>query len=205
MTLSFWLILFDCLLWGLLHSLLASLRVKSVARRWFGVMTGHWYRLVFNFVAGITLLPILLLPVLLSDKEIYIIHIPWLLATLTLQILAVATLVIGLRQTGIMSFLGLRQIYLPEDASPPKLVTDGLYRYVRHPLYTAGLVLLWLTPIMTWNYLALALGLTVYIFIGIYFEERKLVLEFGESYAEYRHRTPMLFPKIRLPRITANQ
>jgi protein-S-isoprenylcysteine O-methyltransferase Ste14 len=59
--------------------------------------------------------------------------------------------------------------------------------------------LIWLLPILTWNLLALNLGLTAYVFIGAYFEERKLLLEFGESYAEYRKRTPMLIPGLKLP------
>jgi protein-S-isoprenylcysteine O-methyltransferase Ste14 len=117
---------------------------------------------------------------------------------LSIQVLAVVVLIAGVRQTGISSFIGLRQLMLPEDTSPPRLVTDGLYRYVRHPLYTAGLVFIWLLPILTWNLLALNLGLTAYIFIGAYFEERKLLLEFGESYTEYRNRTPMLIPGLKL-------
>jgi protein-S-isoprenylcysteine O-methyltransferase Ste14 len=80
------------------------------------------------------------------------------------------------------------------------LVTDGFYRYVRHPLYTAGLVIIWLIPIMTWNLLALIIGLTAYIFFGIYFEERKLLQEFGESYREYRQHTPMLIPGLKFSR-----
>ena len=102
-----------------------------------------------------------------------------------------------MKQTGITSFIGLRQLLLPEDTSPPRLVTDGLYRYVRHPLYTAGLVFIWLIPIMTWNLLALIIGLSVYVITGAYFEERKLLLEFGDAYAEYRQHTPMLVPGLR--------
>lgn len=52
---------------------------------------------------------------------------------------------------------------------------------------------------MTCNLLALNLGLTAYVLIGAYFEERKLVSEFGEGYAEYRRRTPMLMPGLRFP------
>jgi protein-S-isoprenylcysteine O-methyltransferase Ste14 len=61
-------------------------------------------------------------------------------------------------------------------------------------LYTAGLLIIWLIPVMTWNLLALIIGLTAYILIGIYFEERKLLQEFGDDYAEYRRHTPMLIP-----------
>ncbi len=120
--------------------------------------------------------------------------------TIAIQLFAVVILVLGVRQTGITSFIGLSQLLLPEDTSPPKMVTDGLYRYVRHPLYTAGLVIIWLIPLMTYNLLALILGLTIYIFVGAYFEERKLLLEFGDVYAEYRQRTPMLVPRIRISR-----
>jgi protein-S-isoprenylcysteine O-methyltransferase Ste14 len=105
----------------------------------------------------------------------------------------------GLKQTGMTSFIGLRQVLLPEDTFPPKLITDGFYRYVRHPLYTAGLVIIWLIPTMTCNLLALNLGLTIYIIVGAYFEERKLLDEFGDAYAEYRRHTPMLIPGLRIP------
>ena len=133
------------------------------------------------------------------DKEIYRIRFPLVILTLILQGLAVIMLLIGLRQTSITAFIGLHQLFLPEVTSPPRLVTGGLYRYVRHPLYTAGLVFIWLLPIMTCNFLALNIGLTAYIFIGAYYEERKLMLEFGEAYAEYRQRTSMLIPASRLP------
>jgi protein-S-isoprenylcysteine O-methyltransferase Ste14 len=197
MTISFWLILLAVLSYGLLHTLLASQRIKNLARQWLGPNTDRWYRLVYNFIAIITLLPILLLPILLIDQEIYRIPFPWIIITLSIQLLAVIVLFIGMKQTGITSFIGLRQLLLPEDTSPPRLVTDGLYRYVRHPLYTAGLVFIWLIPIMTWNLLALIIGLSVYVITGAYFEERKLLLEYGDVYAEYRRHTPMLVPGLR--------
>lgn len=198
MTISFWLILFAVLSYGLLHTLLASEKVKDLTRKWFGSKTDQVYRLAYNFIAVITLLPILLLPVLLIDKEIYRIPFPWILLTIAIQLLAVVALLAGLKQTGITSFIGLRQLLLPEDTSPPRLVTDGLYRFVRHPLYTAGLVIIWLIPIMTYNLLALNLGLTVYIIVGAYFEEQKLLQVFGTEYIEYRRKTPMFIPVLRL-------
>lgn len=141
-----------------------------------------------------------MLPILLIDKELYRIPYPLVIFTIAIQALAVVVFIVGLRQTGIASFVGLRQLLLPEDTSPARLVTDGLYRFTRHPLYTAGLVFIWLFPIMTCNLLALNLGLTIYIIIGAHFEERKLLSEFGEAYAEYRRRTPMLIPGLRLPK-----
>jgi protein-S-isoprenylcysteine O-methyltransferase Ste14 len=198
MTISFWLILLAVVAYGLLHSLLASLTTKAHTRKWFGLATDRWFRIAYNLIAFLTLLPILVLPILLIDKVIYVLHFPWVILTIAIQALAGIVVVAGLRQTGMRSFIGLRQLFLPEDTTPPRLVTGGFYRYVRHPIYTAGLVFIWLLPILTWNLLALNIGLTAYVYIGAYFEERKLLLEFGESYAEYRKRTPMLIPGLKL-------
>lgn len=186
-------------MYGLVHSFLASLWAKTQAHRWFGASANRWFRLLFNFLAAILLLPVLILPVILIDKEIYSIPMPWTLISFAGQALAVVMLMIGLRQTGISAFAGVRQLFAPEDIEPPKLVTNGLYRYMRHPLYTAGLLFIWLIPVMTWNLLALNIGLTTYVVIGAHFEERKLKREFGEAYWEYQQKTPMLipfFPKI---------
>jgi methanethiol S-methyltransferase len=199
MTLSFWLIIIAVLAYGLLHTLLASVKMKAYFRKWFGSKTDRVYRIVYNFIAVFTLLPILLLPILLVDEEIYQIHLPWVIATLSIQVLAIIILIVGLKQTGLSSFIGFQQLLLPEDTSPPRLITNGLYRYVRHPLYTCGLVFIWLIPIMTWNLLALLIGLSIYIIIGAYFEERKLLNEFGNAYADYRQHTPMLIPGLKFP------
>jgi protein-S-isoprenylcysteine O-methyltransferase Ste14 len=112
--------------------------------------------------------------------------------TLIVQLLAVIVLAIGVFQTDVWSFIGLSQIIGRQ--SNENIVTGGLYKYVRHPLYSAGLVFLWLTPVMTVNRLVLYLCLTLYIFIGVRFEERKLIREFGQDYLEYKSRTPMLIP-----------
>ena len=109
-------------------------------------------------------------------------------------------MLLTLAQTDLDAFLGLRQVSRPEPlrsrTDPSRLVTSGFYRYVRHPLYTFTLVILWLMPVVSWNSLALVAGLTLYLFAGTLLEERKLLDEFGESYREYRRSTPMVIPKI---------
>jgi protein-S-isoprenylcysteine O-methyltransferase Ste14 len=65
---------------------------------------------------------------------------------------------------------------------------------VRHPLYTFGLLFIWLTSTVSQNSLTVYIGATLYTLIGAYFEERKLLREFGDSYAEYKKKTPMLIP-----------
>lgn len=198
MTLPFGLILVAILAWGLLHSFLASLKVRTQIRQWVGPEADRWYRILYNLVSIITFLPILALLIILPDQLIYRIHYPWVLLSLAIQLASVIILIAGVRQTGIFSFLGLQQMVYPVDNSPAHLVTTGLYKYVRHPLYSGGLVIIWLMPYMTWNLLAVNLGITIYILIGAYFEERKLVVEYGAQYVEYRRQTPMLIPGLHI-------
>ena len=80
-----------------------------------------------------------------------------------------------------------------------KLVTTGIYRYVRHPQYlgflliTFGMNVWWLTLIM------LALWPVV---IVVYYrlaktEEKDAEKTFGEEYLEYKRRVPGWIPRIR--------
>ena len=108
------------------------------------------------------------------------------------QALSVLLLFVAVMQTDILSFAGLQQ--LVEEEKTGALVTSGLYRSVRHPLYTFSLTILWLSPSISLNSFIVYAALTIYILIGIVFEERKLLREFGPAYAEYRSRTPMLLP-----------
>jgi protein-S-isoprenylcysteine O-methyltransferase Ste14 len=196
LALSFLIILAAIAAYGGLHSWLASLQAKALARRSLGQTADRVYRLAYNIVAVISLLPVLALPAILPDHRLYTIPLPWTLFTLAIQGLAALVLLVGVLQTGLWSFLGLEQLLAPPDRQPPELVLGGLYRWVRHPLYTAGLVFIWLTPVMTWNVLALNLGLSAYLFIGALFEERKLTREFGLAYRSYQQRTPMFFPSL---------
>jgi protein-S-isoprenylcysteine O-methyltransferase Ste14 len=186
-----WLVL-AVLLWGLLHSLLASLKVKELARQVFGPRVNRFYRLAYNVFAGVSFLPVLAVMFLVPDRSLYLVPLPWLGLMVLGELLAVAALVIGFRQTDAWEFLGLRQP--GESDKPSKLTTCGLYHYVRHPLYSAGLAFIWLMPLMTVNVLAVNIALTVYVITGAYFEERKMRCVFGQDFMDYMAITPMFIP-----------
>jgi protein-S-isoprenylcysteine O-methyltransferase Ste14 len=92
---------------------------------------------------------------------------------------------------------GLEQAYYAwrgREIPKPKLRTPALYRLVRHPLYFSFLVAFWATPRMTVGHLLFAAGATGYILIGVLFEERDLVAQFGDAYRRYQQRVPMVVP-----------
>ena len=194
----FWLV-FVVLAWGVVHSFTASLEAKGWARRTLGEASMRFYRFAYNIFSVISFAPILWLMAVLPDRVIYQIPAPWIFFSLAGQVAAVILLVAGVLHTDTLSFVGLRQLFEGKERSS-QLVTHGLYRWVRHPLYTAGLLFIWLTPVMSRNSLIVMIAATVYILVGAFFEERKLGREFGAAYAEYKAATPMLIPGLKFGR-----
>jgi len=186
------------IVWGVVHSILASHGFKRMVRRAVGTFAFYrLYRLAYNVFSFASLFPIAVLLFTLPDKTLYSIPEPWVYLTTIIQGLAAFALIAGVMQTGPMEFMGFSQL-MPSygDSKPTELVTSGLYSYIRHPLYSAGLLFIWLSPAMTVNRLALWIVFSAYIIIGAWFEERKLFTDFGQAYVEYKSKTPMLFPKI---------
>jgi protein-S-isoprenylcysteine O-methyltransferase Ste14 len=82
---------------------------------------------------------------------------------------------------------------------PENLVTDGAFRYVRHPLYLASLLTYAGLTMATVSLVSLALLLGVFVFHDYIagYEERLLAARFGEEYERYRKRTGKWIPKLR--------
>jgi protein-S-isoprenylcysteine O-methyltransferase Ste14 len=79
-----------------------------------------------------------------------------------------------------------------------KLVTSGPYRWVRHPLYTAGAFLFVAFGMMADNWFIALLGILAFIAMAIRVpkEEANLIEKFGNEYREYMKTTGRFLPKI---------
>jgi protein-S-isoprenylcysteine O-methyltransferase Ste14 len=179
------------------HSALASLVVKRrLAAYWPNLMP--YYRLIFNIVALLLLLPILWLtyhapePMLWRWQGIA----AWLANGLALA--AIFGFWLSFKSYDMQEFLGLRQLHLHvrkvEDQEHFHL--SPFHRFVRHPWYFFGLVLIW-TRDMSATTLLSSVFITLYFIVGSRLEEKKLLVYHGEIYRRYMARVPGLIP---LPR-----
>jgi len=80
-----------------------------------------------------------------------------------------------------------------------RLITEGAYRKIRHPLYLGNLMLMITIPLVFNSWGALVLMLATYIPILIWrtkLEEEQMLRHFGTAYSEYMQRTKKLIPGI---------
>ncbi len=203
-------------LFASVHSLLADPRFKRWGRAAIGEGFDRWQRPAYNLLALFMSLPFLFIMIVLPDRTIYSVPPPWRWLMITGQFLAALGMLATLRQTGLYRFFGPGQ--LPRESGAGKsldrlnatgqkerpdakrvdtLVTEGYYRYVRHPLYVLAMIVLWLTPIMTESILAFNISASFYFYLGARHEEGSLQEEYPGQYDDYRKSVPMFLPKLR--------
>jgi protein-S-isoprenylcysteine O-methyltransferase Ste14 len=69
-----------------------------------------------------------------------------------------------------------------------------MYSYSRHPMMLGLLIGMWFVPTMSYSHFLLATLISAYVFIGLYFEEKDLMAEFGETYKKYKKEIATLVP-----------
>lgn len=101
--------------------------------------------------------------------------------------------------TNHFELMGLRQVYLYFINKPhTKLAFTRkyMYRYSRHPMMLGVLLGMWAIPEMSVSHFSMAFLLTAYTAVGMFFEERELVKDFGDTYRHYKNEIATFIPKI---------
>ena len=179
-------------LYAVLHSLLADLRVKAaVARLWPGFTP--WYRLAYNGVALLTALPLMWLMRAVPGAELWAWNGAWAWLANGLAVAALFGAMQSSKAYAMNDFLGLGVLGGDKAIERDVFRLSAAHRFVRHPWYSFGLVIVW-TRDMNAAMLVSALAITIYFVVGSWLEEQKLVAIHGDTYRRYRERVPGLLP-----------
>jgi methanethiol S-methyltransferase len=179
-------------IFGLQHSGISSLRVKErIIDRW----GKGGYAMLFNITSILTLLGAFLS--MNYWNWLYFIMDPTLIQPL-LFIPGILAMIGGIIVAGKASkVISVSTVADMRTDRKPELITEGLYARIRHPLYLATILvfgamgLIYPVPIV----IVFVLSMILYTMIGAYFEERKLILHYGEEYQEYKKHAGFILPK----------
>lgn len=184
------------LVFGFLHSALATTTVKIRAGK---ILSSYskYYRILYSFFnllfVGFTLYYNFSIP-----SPLLWTNPGWLnIVLLVTTAFALLMMIISMKKY----FLDLSgiDVFLQPKNEHPVLQTNGLNKYVRHPLYTATLLLtasLFFLHANTANLIS-AMSIFIYTYVGVYFEEKKLMKLFGKEYEAYALTHPKLIPNLK--------
>lgn len=179
-----------------LHSAMISITATKLLKHALGDLF-RFYRIFFNIVAVATLVPVVMYTGSVKGPafftwEGYLAILKW-----TLFSGGILLFWAGSRHYSILRFLGIRQ--LREESAHSlmnrsgRLDSTGILGLIRHPYYSGVILLFWSSNLDAIQ-LIVNIVVTIYVVIGTLLEERKLILEFGDRYQEYRDRVSMFVP-----------
>jgi protein-S-isoprenylcysteine O-methyltransferase Ste14 len=176
------------------HSLMAR---KTFKERWTRFVPVFLERSAFVLIASLVMVLVFfwwrpINVVVWSFENSVVVFFIWILFWLGWLLVLVSFFLIDASD-----LFGLKQVYLNfvglEEAKI-EFVTPGFYRFVRHPMMLGLLIAFWAAPHMSVGHLLFASFFTIYIFVGIFLEERDHQKLYGDVYREYQQRVPMLIP-----------
>ncbi|WP_456439334.1 methyltransferase family protein [Caldithrix abyssi] len=123
----------------------------------------------------------------------------------SVQLAGVIGFVLAVRQFDLQEFLGIKQLkrFTKNQNNHVKIeqhtfTREGLFRYMRHPLYFFAIVIFLFEPRMSVFKFLLLVWLILYFWIGSLLEEKRMVNRFGEEYKKYQQEVGRFIPKISL-------
>ncbi len=176
------------------HSVLAGAWAKGRLEP----LLGAYYRLIYNlFASGHIALVWAFGGAVLGGVPSFPLEAGVEIALAGISVLGWVVLVLALREYDLGHVSGLAQIRARRRGDPPPegepLVTGGLHRFVRHPLYLGAYMILWGGATGEFGLATAAWG-SLYLYLGARFEERALLSIYGEAYRDYQGRVPAVIP-----------
>lgn len=189
------LLAFTWLLYGAIHSFMASNYFKNFAVKILGKYF-RFYRLIYNFLAFILLIPVFVMQFSTIKETLWQVSVYQPVIGKFISVWGAILIATALQGYDLSEFSGLD---FNKSQEKNEFKNDGLLKYMRHPIYFGILLLVWGMFIAdaSTRSLAGAIAVTIYLFVGIYFEEKKLIEIFGEKYKRYQQDVPMLIPFLR--------
>lgn len=183
------------ILYSVLHSILASGRVKRWAEKRLE-SSYRYYRFAYTLFAFAALVAVLIYQVSIPSPLLFHRSITVLIIASAFASLGAALIMLNI----IKYFIQLSGVkWLTSHTVTARLERGGLHRYVRHPLYLSTFLFIWSLWVV-YPYLSLLIAnavITLYTLIALRFEEKKLVAEFGEEYRNYQKEVPMILPGLK--------
>ena len=194
------------LLWNTGLSAAFFAQHSGMVRRWFRTrverrVPRELYPAIYSIASGVVLLVALGLWQR-SSVAVWSLESPWSWLLRLAFVAAIGGFVWGIRALRGFDGFGLRPIRdLVRSRTRPveELTVRGPYRWVRHPLYTFVLVMIWACPEATLDRLLFNGLWSLWVVVGAVLEERDLRRDFGEEYARYQAAVPMLIPRSMRP------
>jgi protein-S-isoprenylcysteine O-methyltransferase Ste14 len=181
---------------GLQHSVMARPAFKD---KWTKFISPAIERSTFVLATGLFLGPIIFLwqPMPMTIWKIE--NVLFANTTLALAVAGWTYLFLATFAINHFELFGLRQVYqyaLGKAVTAVPFKERFMYRFDRHPIMTGAVMGMWLTPHLQLDHLLFAAFATLYIVIGVYFEERSLRRRWGATYDDYCDRTHSIIPTL---------
>jgi protein-S-isoprenylcysteine O-methyltransferase Ste14 len=172
------------------HSFFADNRVKKIITTCFSMLPG-FYRLLYNCFAIVFLTGIIIFHFRVKSPLVYSQNSFSVILSMLFMSTGLAVMISCIKEY----FKQHSGFYHQSDL--PTLITEGMHKRVRHPLYSGTFLFVigiaFLFPYSK-NWLASAI-IIFYTVVGTIFEERKLILQFGDAYRQYKRTVPKFIPK----------
>lgn len=189
-------------LFGFAHSIMISHFFKEILIKFTGkTFETYFYRIIYNLISLVIYLNIAYF--VKNSAETFILPHPLIYIFTIISLTGFLIAIIAFFQTDVLEFLGIKQVWRfltkgkkesKELFGYNKLVANGMFRFVRHPMYFGVSLVFLFNPFISTLTLTDRICAVSYLIIGSFFEEKRMLRIFGTEYQLYKENVPRFLP-----------